>query len=144
HYPIDNAAELMALRKFLGDLKPGELASAARVSCDSADPSVQVYALQSKELPDRLHGWLFSTIHNAPFTIKGLRPGTYSLTWFDPWTGEAIPNLPPLEIVAKENENVSVDSLAALTVLRAGLKPFPAQSREAKGHDAAFKLMLKK
>src|SRR5205085_6620187 len=42
-YPIDNSAELKALRKFLGALRPDELAG-NRIVCESLNASVQVYA----------------------------------------------------------------------------------------------------
>ncbi len=141
-YPIDNTAELIALKKFLGPLKPDELAS-DRIRCESKNPAVQICALHSKASPDCVYGWLFSTIREAPFSINGLTAGNYAVTWFDPWTGEPIPNLAPQEFTAKENESVQLDALYALKVLRANLPPFPAKSRLSKGHDAAFKIERK-
>ena len=142
HYPIDNGAELVALRKFLKDIKPDELES-KRITCESERPGVQIFSLHSKNTPDRVCGWIFSTLREGPFSISGLSAGTYTITWFDPWTGDPIQNLPAQEFVAENGIAVKLDALPAFKLLRTGLKAFPSQSRYSKGHDAAFKIERK-
>jgi hypothetical protein len=120
-------------------LAPGELGR-GRIVCESPASNVQVFALHSKELPDRAYGWLFSTTREAQFSIKGLAAGRYTLTWFDPWTGEPAPDIESTILEIKENRSVSIDALPVLKILRKGLNPFPTATRYSKGHDVAFKI----
>jgi len=141
HYPIDHVAQLRALRRFLKGLRPEDVVSCAarnaRVRCVAGAPR-RLHALHSIEQPDAVYGWLYSTGKAARFRIEGLQPGTYRLTWHDPWTGE--PAGEAQSVTVRHGAAITLSAGPALAKLRAAAKPFPAESRLAKGNDVAFKL----
>ena len=146
HYPIDHTAELKALRRFLGKLNPDELAS-----CSAADAKVKLkaagrlraFALFRRGDVHGVYGWIFSPDGSGKFSIKGLKKSAYRLTWYDPWTGDPIPGLGPQSLDARPGKALEINAAPVLKVLRAlsRAKPFPHRSRQAQGHDAAFKLL---
>ena len=143
HYPIDHVEQLQALRRFLGDLKPDAWrrcgAGDAAVSCLSAG-RLQVAALCSAEAPEGVCGWLLAPGADAKLTLKGLKPGTWRLEWFDPWTGRALAEPKPARLEVARDGALELDAGPALARLGAAAEPFPEKSRLARGRDAAFKL----
>ena len=146
HYPIDNTARLKALRKFLADLDPGELlpcrTKEARIQCKPFG-GVRVFALHRDRRPDAVFGWLFTTDDEAYFTITGLQPGDYTITWFDPWTGEPVAGVEPQQPHFDKDGLCHVNGTDALAAIRQAAQPFPDASRLDRGHDIAFKLLPK-
>jgi hypothetical protein len=139
HYPIDNAAQMQALRTFLGDLDPENLrsclATEAPVQVTGQD-GLRVFALAAADVT-AVHGWLYAPGAGQAFTISGLKVGAYTLTWCDPWTGKPVKTLP----LAVGANGVAIDAASALTELRAAIEPFPAKSRLHRGRDVAFHLV---
>ena len=140
-YPIDHAAQLSALRRFLNDLNPETLApcsaKGARVEC-TGDPILRLYALYSIKRPDAVYGWLYSPAGTPKFTVRGLAPGAYKLNWYDAWTGR--PATKARNVTVTKTRPLAVNAAPILARLRAAAKPFPAETRLAKGQDVAFKL----
>jgi hypothetical protein len=142
HYPIDNAAQLRALRKFLEPLSPDHLrycqAEDSTVRCVS-NSDAQAYALHDSEA-NTTYGWIFSPKEKAQFTISGLKPGVYALTWFDPWTGLPFEDSEVCKIDKKQRQKI--DASDALRTLRNRADPFPKHSRLSQGQDIAFRLKV--
>ena len=142
-YPVDNAARLKALRRFLGDLSPEHLApcrhKGTRVTL-TTQQLIGVYALHATRGAEAVYGWVFSPEGDGAFAISGLKPGAYRLQWFDPWTGDALPDLKP-QRVAAAGAPVPLDAGPALARLADAWPVFPTDTRLARGQDAAFKLL---
>ncbi|MFO7898112.1 MAG: hypothetical protein R6V58_03515 [Planctomycetota bacterium] len=144
-YPINHVARIKALRRFLGGLDPGDLASCSRKRPEvklEASESTSVFALYRRTTHDAVYGWLLSVGGDARLTLTGLAAGTYRLRWYDPWTGKPVARLPapePIEVMDKKE--VEIDAGPALKRLAADAKRFPDETREHRGLDAAFKLV---
>lgn len=145
-YPIGKVEQMAALRKFLKGQSPDELgpclASDARIRV-AGQGAVKCFALHSREAPDRLYGWLFSPTDEGEFSIRPLKPGNYVLIWYDPWTGQPIPELQPLPVTVGADGAADLDAGPILKLIRERSAPFPAESRQAKGRDVAFQLLPK-
>lgn len=146
HYPIDHVEQLKALRRFLGDLRPDQLAwcgaKGARVTCESPKV-VPVYALYRTKGPESIYGWYYTPTVGVRFFIHGLRPGKYRLQWFDPWTGEPVLKGGSWELLeAKKGEGLFLNGSFVLELLKKAARPFPNESRDDRGHDIAFKLVI--
>ncbi len=143
HYPIDNAAELRALRLFLRGLEPDYLrpagAPGAAVRC-LAPEGLRVFALDGTGEKAGVYGWLFAPGAETKFRLQGLAPGEYWLGWFDPWTGRLVPGREPERLTIGPGGEAEIDAAAPLARLRAAAPPFPEKSRLARGQDAAFRL----
>ena len=144
HYPVDHAAQLAALRKFLGELTPDRLAPCGEKAALQCRPegTLRAFVLHSTPKAEAACGWLFVPKTDTQLRLLGLPAGAYVLRWYDPWTGEAVAGVADSEIQAREGGEVRIDCAAALRALRAAAAeaPFPARSRLARGRDAAFKL----
>jgi hypothetical protein len=138
-YPIDNAEELKALRRFLGDLDPSTLQPC---SADNATVKVEggAFALYASSTPHEVHGWLFSPGGTGRLTIRGLE-GPLRLSWFDPWTGDPVPGLKPVLVEPSDDWMLQIEAAPALEALWERAAPFPAESRKDRGRDVAFKLV---
>ena len=143
HYPIDHVAQLKALRRFLGGLQPDGLVPClskdARVTCVSKG-SVRILALHTSKTPTGLYGWLFTPDAEAAFSVEGLTPGQYRITWSDPWTGIQVTKPHSANLTVGAKKALKLDAGPVLKQLRLQAKPFPAKSRLARGQDVAFKL----
>jgi hypothetical protein len=140
HYPIDNAAQLRALRKFLAPLHPDALracsAADATVTC-SAEGHGRACALYEPQHTS-VYGWMFAPSGETVIALRGLASGRYTLTWFDPWTGEAVGTAKELELTASKGA-IGIDAREAFAELKRA-DPFPKKSRLSRGQDVAFKL----
>lgn len=129
-YPVDNAARLPPLRRFLAGLDPAALRPAGgRVT---AAPPVRVLALAGDD--GALHGWLLDRERRAVLRCRGLAPGAWRCRWLDPWTGDE---------VAAQAMAVGADGTAALAAPFAALPRVPAFPRDGRldrGRDLAFHL----
>jgi hypothetical protein len=61
------------------------------------------------------------------------------LAWYDPWTGEPVPDLEPENVTVGEDGGATVSAQAALASLSEAAPAFPEQSRLHRGLDVAFK-----
>jgi hypothetical protein len=138
-YPVDNAERLVALRRFLGDLAPDDLvpcgdpAATVRVT---APPGGHAFALHRRDRT-MVVGWCLIPTGPCRLQVTGLPPERYRLDWVDPWTGEAVTET---EVDVTAGDWV-LDGEEVLVRLRAAAEPFPAESRLARGHDLAFRLL---
>jgi hypothetical protein len=139
HYPIDNAEQLRALRKFLEITSPDRLRSClsddATVRCNS-NSDAKVYALYDAEA-NSAFGWIFAR-KDAEFTLTGLKPGMYALTWYDPWNGLPFKDSELYKVDKKQR--VKIDAYDVLKSLRRSADSFPNRSRLSRGQDVAFRL----
>jgi uncharacterized protein len=144
-YPINNAAEVKALRAFLGKLEPDALRSCAgkdaKVRCVPGSRELRVLALHAAKGSSAVHGWGFSPDGKARFSLGGLPPGKYQLTWFDPWTGRPVPGLEIENLEIKKNTPLALDAGPVLKAMRTAAAKFPTKSRKDRGWDFAFKLV---
>ncbi len=140
-YPVDNAARLRALRAFLGELEPDDLASCldpdAAVTVEAA-AGVTALGLYARAERDALHGWCFDPDGAFALEVAGLAAGTYRLRWYDPWTGTAAGKELRVET---DDGRLRLDGAAARAELPGLDLRFPAETRLAKGRDLAFKLI---
>ena len=139
HYPVDNAAQLRALRKFLAPLDPGALracTASTAIRCD-ADGNGRACALYDPRR-SAVYGWMFAPSEEHSVLVTGLPAGRYTLTWFDPWTGEAI-GAPRQWDVPATRSPIVFDARSALAELKRA-EPFLKKSRLARGQDVAFTL----
>jgi hypothetical protein len=142
HYPIDHVAQMQALRRFLGSLRPDDLwpctDAKARIRCLSVG-DVRIFALGTRGRPDAVYGWLFAPGEDSRFRIEGLTPGSYVVTWVDPWTGEALPD--SQRVVVEARGPIELDARFPLASLHGAARAFVNESRLDQGCDIAFKLV---
>lgn len=136
HYPVDNAAQITALRRFLVGLDPGTLEAVGGRIRLGASPGVRAAALVSRAGPDVVHGWAWAAGGRGTLAIAGLTPGTYRLTWVDPWTGDTC-GTQPVVVTA----GVELTLTPVLAALRAMAPAFPMMNRADRGKDVAFHLV---
>jgi hypothetical protein len=137
HYPLDNGAQLRALRRFLGDLDPATLEPCrepARVVVTGVD-AVRAAALTTKAGAVVVHGWLYAPESTGTLRIQGLADGPWRLRWFDPWTADEAGAAVTITAAAG---TATIDCAAILARLHG--EPFPRRAREDRGRDAAFVL----
>ena len=106
----------------------------------------RAFALCARSGPRAVYGWVFSPGDRASFKLCGLGDGEFVLTWYDPWTGRPVPGLAPQSVRANAQDAANrpcllLDAAPALRALRAAAPAFQLQSRQARGDDAAFKLL---
>jgi hypothetical protein len=138
HYPVDNAAQLRALRRFLGEAQPDHLrrCGSSRAPSIAGSGGTRVFALATDDEHATLRGWLFRPRGEAVITVSGLPAVPYRLRWFDPWTGEELPLAGTLGNGA--GGALTFDAQPALAALRAAAPEFPKLAREDRGGDVAF------
>ena len=83
-----------------------------------------------------MHGWAWAAGGRGTLAITGLTPGTYRLTWVDPWTGDACGTQPVVVTTG-----VELTLTPVLAALRAAAPVFPTASRADRGKDVAFHLV---
>ena len=144
HYPIDNPAQLRALRKFLALLKPEELlpcsAFDAKVVCTGRGEARASALYEPKHTS--VYGWMFTRGgESTMIALRGVMPGTYMLTWYDPWTGEQIdaPGANGVVTIAATSGPIGLDAKPALKAL-SPKEEFPKKTRLSRGQDVAFRL----
>lgn len=135
-YPVDNAGQVTALRRFLAGLDPAALTAAGGRIRLGASPGVRAAALVSRASPDAVHGWAWAAGGRGTLAIAGLVPGTYRLTWVDPWTGETCGTQPVVVMTG-----VELTLTPVLAALRAAAPAFPMMGRADRGKDVAFHLV---
>ncbi len=143
HYPVDNAAQLRALRVFLAGLDPDRLRPPA-VSGETAPRvtgvgGVRAFALATRDARPELHGWFFAGDATGGIAFDGLPAGRYRATWFDPWTGAAA-LVEPTPVVVEPGRAAVIDVAPILRALTPR-EAFPKANREDRGRDAAFRLV---
>jgi hypothetical protein len=146
HYPVDNAAQLRALRRFLGTqtpehLEPCRAPGAIILTSEQANRALALSrALPPHPNPAAVHlvGWLYAPAGSGHLQISGLHPGPYQVDWYDPWTGLRLPGPPTLFTVNSGIDHASIDAANALMLASTGIKTFPNQSQEDRGKDVAF------
>jgi hypothetical protein len=139
HYPIDNAAQLRALRRFLGDLRPDHLRPCVGEKGLRLEGTggARAFALASDDERPVIRGWLFCAHGKPGASLARLHAGSYRVRWYDPWSGDELrQDFAPLTV--GEDGAATVDATPALTALRAGASGFPNRSREDRGSDVAF------
>jgi len=143
-YPLDLTREIKSLRRFLGELKPENLAPChltdSRIKCSPED-DVHAYALHHLESPDAVYGWVLCFKEEARFRLSGLQPGRYGVTWYDPWTGDPVRRMQVEQVNVGEAGRLGLDATPALKQLRRAAGFFPEETRDHRGHDVAFKLI---
>jgi hypothetical protein len=141
HYPIDLVSQMQALRRFLEGCAPDRFASCrtrdALVRC-RADAEERVFALYALGPQPEVRGWLFAAVGRGAALIDGLPPGAYDLRWYDPWTGEPVAGMDAIAVPITDTTTARIDATPALALMAAAGKPFPKESRNAVGMDAAF------
>ena len=142
NYPIDHVEQILALRRFLGETSPEDLAWCgerdARVKIEP-EGEARVHALCETRRGGRVCGWIFSRGEGARFSVSGLAPGEYALTWYDPWTGRRVPGAASrLKVDGTGTAKVVADDV--MTALRTAAEGFPSTTRLDRGKDAAFKI----
>lgn len=143
-YPLDNGAQLTALRAVLAGIAPDALvpcsAPLGRIRCQGG-AGVRALALAHAGVGadgDALHGWAFAPQRRGEAVLSGLRPGAYLLTWFDPWRGTALGPAQPLSVPA--SGTVRLQLLPILRLLGEAAV-FPQGTRSDRGKDVAFRLV---
>jgi hypothetical protein len=146
-YPIDHVAELKSLRAFLGEVTPDDIIRdpklTAVLKCE-ADRNMYVYTLFVNKGDMRALGWLFCRPTRGAFRIVGLSKGRYRVTWYDPWSGNAIPKHAPTILTTDTKGILTIDPQPILKALREASPAFSKNSRLPKGHDVAFKIEVVK
>jgi hypothetical protein len=143
-YPIDHTAEIKALRRFLKGLDPDGLAGCdepkAPVTCRAKPGGTAIVCALHGVKRDRIVGWVYATEPACTLAPKGLAPGTYRVTWHDPWTGSEIAGVAARTVTVTADAAPELDALPALKRLRAAANAFPKESRRHRGCDTAFKV----
>lgn len=136
HYPVDNAVQLVALRRFLVGIDPATLRPALPPSPLTAVLRTPGRVVALAQAAEAVHGWVLSRGSEARIAVQGLAPGTYRCVWIDPWSGDEI--LRTAHVVGADGA-LELDGSAALGALAPKLG-FPRHSRLDRGRDVAFHL----
>jgi hypothetical protein len=141
HYPVDNAAQVKAMRRILDPLDPGRLRPLPpglplRVTAPAGG---RVFALASTGGPFALHGWVLCPGRRGTVVISGLAAGSYRLAFDDPWLGSALPPASAMREVGADGQ-LAIALDAVLGLMRPE-QPFPRQGRLDRGKDAVFHLL---
>ena len=155
HYGLDNTEQMHLLRVFLHGIEPEHLApvyddaagpaagapaSGAATVRSRAEEPLRVFALADTR-GTAVHGWVLASGSpaRARFACSGLTPGTWVLTWVDPWT--ALPVGTPGTVTIPANGVAVLAPGSAMMMTVAGQPRFPRDSRTDRGHDIAFHLV---
>jgi hypothetical protein len=141
HYPIDNAAQIGAMRRILDPLDPGRLRPLLpglplRISAPAGG---RVFALSSTSGPCELHGWVLCPARRGSVVIDGLAPGRYRLAFSDPWSGAGLESAGAVREVRADGR-LEIPLAAVLAAMRPE-QPFPRAGRLDRGKDAVFHLL---
>ena len=142
-YPIDNTASIKALREFLGGTSPEATVPCIRSESPvkiTGDAATRACALYSPADFPTVLGWVFTAADRPRVTLTGLPEGEYELTWYDPWTGRPVPDIPVVRRRAAEGVLV-LDIREPLRRLQRYARAFPDDTRDDRGADIAFKLI---
>jgi hypothetical protein len=140
-YPVDNAAQVKAMRRILAPLDPGRLRPLPLGQPLHVDAPVggRVFVLATTSGPFALHGWVLCPARRGTMVINGLAPGTYRVAFDDPWLGSALAPASALREVGADGQ-LAIALEAVLGLMRPEL-PFPRQGRLDRGKDAVFHLL---
>ncbi len=138
-YPIDHVEQIKALRTFLSAVTPDDVVHDAAQRCE-ADRGMRAFALFTREKDPAVLGWLFSRVVKGRFRVTGLKPGSYRISWYDPWTGKALAGEKPVSAAADKKGVLEVDPEQVFKRIREKLQPFPGKTRFSQGCDLAFEI----
>ncbi len=85
----------------------------------------------------QLIGWLFAPGGAGVARICGLPAGRYTVSWSDPWSGDAI-GAPSIVAITPRESELHLDPGLMLAALRRQTPAFPDHGREDRGEDIAF------